>query len=748
MRIGFVFCIISSITFLIFGSLLSQTPDSLQPKEQVTYLVPKVNALMKVDAYLNEEFWDKAVKIDANIEVSPGENIEAPVKTEALLVYNDTHIYVAFKAYDPEPDQIRARFCDRDNTWDDDWVLILFDTFNDQRRSYDFVCNPFGIQSDMIETPTGGGGSWDAIWESDGRITDEGYIVEMAIPFSALSFPDNIEEQTWGFDVVRSYPRSVRHHIGTWIRDRNNNCYMCQAEKLIGFAGASPGKNIEIDPTFNVIRSQARRDDTSGPFKNTEEKYDFGLTAKWGFTPNMTLSGTLNPDFSNIEADIFQLDINNQFALYYPEKRPFFLESNDFFTTPFNTTHTRTMADPTWGVKLTGKEGIHSVGLYTVQDNLTNFLIPATEGSNSESLNKKSQGSALRYKVDVSESSNLGAIISGREGDNYHNRMAGVDGDIKFTKKDRFQFQVLQSRTHYPDSISMNFDQSQDEFTGNAYHTHYSHSSKDYYLYGTHKQVDNDFRADLGFISQVGYSYSEIGGQYRWREKPGHWYNWFSISASYDYKRDIQDNLLHRVISANVNYEGPMQSHASIYSEFGSDRYDGKTFKNVFWLAGCAGIRPSSMVFAHLGWTFGDRIDYANTRLGTRYQLSPMIELLLGLHIRLELNHTWERLDVDAGRLYTAHLSSMKFTYQFTKRMFLRAILQSVDYDRNTSLYNDDDVDPETQSLFSQFLFSYKINPHTVFFLGYSDNYYGDQAVNFTQTNRTLFAKLGYAFTM
>ena len=734
---------------LIINSLTAQENDSLKTKEKVYYTVPKVNSKINVDAYLDEPFWKEAVKINANIEVSPGENIEAPVKTEVLIAYDDTRVFVAFIAYDPDPSEIRARYCDRDNIWDDDWVLILFDTFNDQRRSYDFCCNPFGIQADQIETPTGGGGDWDAIWDSDGRITDEGYIVEMAIPFSSLNFPSGEGDQIWGFDAVRSYPRSVRHHIGTWVRDRDNNCYMCQAEKLIGFAGASPGKNIELVPTFNVLRSQERneQDGTYGPFGNKDEKYELGLTGKWGITPNFTLSGTANPDFSNIEADILQLDINNQFAIYYPEKRPFFLEGKDYFSMPFDAIHTRTMADPIWGAKFSGKQDRHTIGFFSVQDDITNFLIPGREGSESESYKKTSQGSALRYKIDVLKSSNLGAIISDREGKDYHNRMAGIDGDVKFTQSDRFMFQVLQSRTQYPDSIVINYEQPDEEFIGNAYYSQYIHSTKNYYVYGTHRQVDDQFRADLGFMSQSGFRYSEIGGQYQWRRDPGHWYNWLSIAASYDYKRDVNDNLMHRAVWASLNYEGPMQSHMNVHCQFGSDRYDQTKFKNIFSIAGCGGIRPSSILWAHLYWQYGDQIDYANTQLGKRIQLNPSMELSLGLHLKTELYHTWEVLDVNEGRLYTANISYLKLTYQFTERMFLRTVLQYVNYDRNVNLYDDKETDPETQGLFSQFLFSYKINPHTVFFLGYSDNYYGDQQVDFIQTNRTFFTKLGYAFT-
>jgi hypothetical protein len=248
------------VTMLLILSVVKIALASFQQAdstEKIPYRVPKVSATARIDGELNEPFWQDAVVVEAKYEVSPGENIPAPVKTEAFLVYADNYIYVGIRAYDPDPLAIRAHITDRDNIWSDDWVLILFDTFNDNRRTYDYACNPFGIQADMIESTSGGGGSWDAIWESDGKITAEGYVVEMAIPFSSLSFQRSEGDQIWGFDLVRSYPRTVRHHIGTFPRDRNNNCYMCQAEKLIGFAGATPGRNLEFDPTLSALSTSA-----------------------------------------------------------------------------------------------------------------------------------------------------------------------------------------------------------------------------------------------------------------------------------------------------------------------------------------------------------------------------------------------------------------------------------------------------------------------------------------------------------
>jgi len=460
------------------------------------------------------------------------------------------------------------------------------------------------------------------------------------------------------------------------------------------------------------------------------------------------LSGTVNPDFSNIEADVLQLDINNQFAIWYPEKRPFFLESADFFNTPLDAVHTRTMADPNWGVKLSGKEGIHTIGFFTVQDDITNYLFPGIEGSDSESFNDKSQGSALRYKADIGKSSNVGLLVTDRQNKDYFNRIASIDGNIKFTEKDIFRFQAMRSNTEYSDSLAADYDQPQSDFYGNAFHALYAHDTRNYEFYGYHKEVDRDFRADLGFITQAGYRYSEIGGEYKWLRDPGHWYNVIEVAGSFDYKQDQNNNLIHRVVTARVNYEGPMRSHSHVYTEIGKDRYEGKEF-NVNFVQGCAGLYVLPSFFAHFHMRYGDQIDYANTRLGTRYSLSPSVDFNMGLHVKIELRHTFEKLNVQPGRLYTANISHLKFVYQFDKRMLVRAILQYKDYDRNVNLYNEpDDYESETKKLFSQFLFSYKINPHTVFFLGYSDNYYGDREVNFTQTNRTIFTKLGYALTL
>ncbi len=724
---------------------------------EVPFRVPLIETAVQIDAILDEEAWQKAIKVDANIEVRPGENIPAPVKTEARLAYDKENLYVAIIAYDPNPSKIRAHISERDKISSDDWVLILFDTFNDQQRTYDFMCNPLGIQYDLIETPTGSG-EYDVIWDSDGRITPEGYIVEMAIPFSSLPFQNSRDDQIWGFDVVRSYPRTVRHHIGAFPRDRSNNCYMCQALKLVGFKEVKPGKNLELDPTFSALVTQEREDITSGSFKEKDRNIEPGITARWGITPNMMLSATLNPDFSHVEVDAAQIDINTKFPLYYSEKRPFFLEGAEIFRGLFNLVHTRTLAEPEWGIKVTGKEGKHTLGFFSAHDRVTPLVFPGSEGGNNTTLSTKSLGSVLRYKYDVGESSFIGATVTDREADEYHNRLVSIDGDLKFTPKDRFSFQAVASNSAYPQDIVEEFDQPYEDFSGSAYRVSYNHHTDKYSVFGRYEEVDPDFRADMGFMTRAGYDYNEIGGEYLWRQGPGHWYNLIALYAGHEMRRDSLGNTLYEVYGSQLFYNGPLESSFGIYSASGKEGYNGKEYDaDVFFVWG--GIRPNGSTTLNFEINAGDQIDYDNSRPGKQYTVSAMVEQKVGRHFTLTVDHKFQRMAVNSIKLYDANVSNARLTYHFNRRTFLRLNLQHVDYSRNLDNYLEEkreDFDAKTRNLYSQLLFSYQINPQTVFYLGYSDNYrnrdYTDELGrldnSLIQTNRTFFTKIGYAWRL
>lgn len=732
---------------LLCGSVTGQSRNNNKHDDNnKQYRVPTVESKIRADGVLDEDVWDKALVLELKYEVQPGENIEPPVKTEVLVANNKTHLFVAFRAYDPDPSKIRAQITDRDNLGTQDWVGVVLDTFNDERRAYDFICNPLGVQTDLIEIFNGGeGGSWDTIWDSGGRINELGYFVEMSIPFSSLRFQRKEGDQVWSFDAVRRYPRSVRHHIGLFPRDRSNNCYLCQSIKLIGFSGAKPGKNIEIDPTIAAHVTQERENGTEGPFIK-DEKFDPGITARWGFTPNLTLSATVNPDFSQVEADALQLDINEPFALFYSEKRPFFTEGADFFNTPLTAVHTRTMRDPSWGIKLTGKESGNTIGAYIVRDTMTNLIFPGTQSSSAASLTIDSTASVLRYSRDFGNKYTVGALFTNREGGDYFNRVFGVDGDFRFTSKDRVNVQVMGSSTRYPGDTAVAYGQPRDTFSGKAIDALYMHDTRNLDFHVGYQDIGGDFRADLGFIPQVGFRHFHAGADYTWYAKPGKWWTDFMLEGEYEQMTDEAGNLLSREADLALTYEGPGEMHAVFEYLHKREVYNGRIFdQNRFFIHNC--MNPTGTMHVWINITGGDRIDYVNTRPGRRINISPGIMYNIGLRWYLELSHTFERMQVESKRLYTANQSELRLAYHFSKRMFLRAILQYVDHRYNTAMYLEE-IDPEFRHLFTQLLFSYTINPQTVLFLGYSDNYFGFKGMGLPQVNRTVFLKIGYALVM
>jgi len=741
--------ILSLVAFVVFPApSRAQTAKDDKGTRDNPHEVPVCDSPIKIDGKIEESAWEDALLIDIAYEVRPGENIPAPVRTDCLITHDDKNLYVAFKSFDPDPSAIRAHYSDRDNMFSDDWVIILLDTFNDERRCLEFFSNPLGIQADGIEADSGTDTSWDAIWDCAGRITDWGYAVEMEIPFSALRFQRTDGEQVWGIDAIRSYPRSVRHHLGAFPRDRNNNCYLCQAIKIKGFEGVSPGRNIEIAPTFTAISSDERPSLPGGGMQNVRKDADLGLTTRWGMTPNLTLGFTANPDFSQVEADALQLDINEPFALYYSEKRPFFTEGIDFFETPMNLTaiYTRTMHDPSWGVKLSGKEGANTIGAYIVRDEVTNLIFPGNQGSESTSLAMETTASVFRYKRDIGNNYTFGLLGTDREGDEYHNRVFGFDGNIRITDKDRIYFQALGSSTSYPAQVAAEFGQPEESLSGGVLDLTYSRNTRNWDILAGFTDIGDDFRADLGYIPQVGYRSYYVTNYYSWIAKPGDWFSNLRVMGKVDNMEDRDGNLLYRAMVADFTYEGPMQSYIQARYKRFREGYLGREYdQNYYHLD--SDMYITSNFYGAIRFVFGDRIDYANSRLGKRFQVRPNINANISRNLKVSLDHTYERLTVDEGKLYTANISQGKIIYQLNARTFVRAIFQYRNYDYAADLYTYE-IDPKYRRLSSQLLFSYKINPQTVLFLGYSDNYLGSHVFSLTQSERTFFAKVGYAWSL
>jgi hypothetical protein len=742
-------------------SIFSFEPDSFAAAGQDKKAVPPVEhytispaaSKIKVDGFLDEEAWGRATALKLPYEWMPGDNSPAPVETECLVTFDRENFYIAFRCHDPEPQKIRAHLMDRDATdtlIQDDHISVIIDAFNDERRGFQFRVNPLGVQADANFSELEGyeDFSWDAIWDSAGRICEWGYTIEMAIPFNQLRFPRTADKQTWGFSAERSWPRSVRHRMESHPRDRNRACLLCQFNKLSGIEDVSPGRNLEFDPTLTANRTDAMDMGSfpDGPLAAGRARFEPGITARWGITPNLIFNATANPDFSQVEADVAQLDVNTRFALYYPEKRPFFLEGGDFFLTPVQAVFTRTVADPVWGTKLTGKAGRSALGFFAAQDRLNNLIFPSNQGSMSTSLDEDVLGGVLRYRYDVGAGSTLGLLYTGRKGTDYANHVGGVDGFFRLSRSSSIRFQYLHSETEYPEATARGFGQKTGFFGGDALHAEFTHMSRNWWVFGSYIDTGRGFRADYGFLPRVDVRIfdAEVDRLF-WSDGKG-WFSRLIFWVRGYYTTDHSGRMTDSRLALGGQYQGPLQSAVQAIGRLNREYYNGVTY-DVSDFVFALTLKPAGGMSFNLEGNLARAIDYNNYRPAEALRVGPWSELGLGTHLNLNFSHSLERLESEGLRTYTANLSQLKLIYNFNVRSFVRAIVQYRDVDRVPERYLFP-VDARTKGIFTQFLFSYKINPQTVLFLGYSDNSLGLQGIDITRTDRTFFFKIGYALVL
>ncbi|HSL19250.1 MAG TPA: DUF5916 domain-containing protein [Methylomirabilota bacterium] len=738
-------CRIGPLRSVTLGCALLLGASGLAANGLGPHPIPRLESSVVVDGALDEPAWQRAWSMTLDWEVQPGENTPAAAATEVLVYHDEGRLYVGFRAHDPDPASIRAHLADRDSFGPDDAVGVVLDTFNDQRRNYLFLINPLGVQHDAIETMDGQT-PWDGIWTSAATITDWGWTAELAIPFSTLRFQRSGSDQVWGFDAVRLYPRNLYRQMGSFPRDRSDNCYLCQAHKISGFAGVSPGRNLEIVPTVTASRTDTRPELAGGSLEEGDPESDLGATVRWGVTPNLTVSAAWNPDFSQVEADAVQLSVNRPFAIFFPELRPFFMEGADYFDTSLDAVYTRMMREPAWGVKLTGQEGAHTVGAYVVDDEVTNLIIPGSQASDLTTLERSNTATVLRYKFDLGERFTVGGLATDREGGSYLNRVVGADADLRLSPRDRVVAQVLGSRTRYPDEVARDFGQPTGTFDDWAAEVMYFHETRTWQWWGAWADVGADFRADLGFMPQVGYRHAEAGGGYNWNPTATSWYARIQLLGKIA-RTDDQDGfvLFHEDV-VQLTVEGPLQSHSVVRPSRVREGYGGREFDfNRLRFHVCA--RPNRHSHVWLNVNGGGQVDYDNVRPGDFLTVDGGLWYRFGRHLLVEPQLARERMEVDGGWLYTSTVGQLTGAWQFNARCQIRAILQLVDNRFNTELYSDG-RDAETRNLFSQLLFSYKVNPRTVLFVGYSDTSGGTEQVPLRQADRTLFVKLGYAWVL
>ena len=711
--------------------------------------VPHVPGEVKVDGVLDEPIWSQALIVDLPVETQPRENVPAEVETKVYLVENGSELLVAFDARDPDPESIRAYLRDSDAAWNDDFIGIILDTFNDERRAFEFFANPLGVQMDAIydETNRNESVAWDAIWDSAGRITKQGYIVEVSIPFSQLRFPRIAGEHTWGIDLIRMRPRNVRTRLASGPQDRNRSCYACQFGKVQGFANAEPGSALEIVPTLTSTRADTRPAVAGASFTNGDFDHELGLGVRWGITPDITADLAINPDFSQVEADVARLEENTQFAVFYPESRPFFLEGADYYDSPLDVVFTRTVADPDVGAKITGRTGQNTFGTFATKDAITNLLFPGPLESTSHSLDQGNDAVVARYTRGFRDTSTVGALITRRSGDGYRNEVGGFDGRYSINDQNTLRFQYLDSRTEYPADLPPTLGQPRGEFGGDALRLEYRYGSRNWFARYWHQELDPGFRADSGFITRVDLEQDNLEANHAWLGGSS-WWTELRAGLRWNDARTQSGQMLGRGFQPSFSFSGPWQSFAQIAAGPKQEFWNGQVFdlSNGFVFAQ---FRPASGVVVWFEGELGDQVDYTNSRVGDQHRIQPQVEWNITRHLLLRMRYASDRLSSKTGpTIYKAELSDARVTWQFNVRSFIRFTYQSQDTKRNVSLYDDPTTDPSTSSRAAEILYSYKLNPQTVLFAGYSTTDLEDETTGALEpTGRTLFFKVSYAWT-
>ena len=482
-------------------------------------------------------------------EFQPAENRRPPVGTSGYLTYDANNLYVAFVCEDPEISQLRASLTDRDKIFNDDWVCISIDPDNDQQKAYEFFVNARGIQADQLWQANGNEDvSYDLVWQSEAQIYENYWAAEVRIPFESLRFP-NREEQDWSIHLTRHFPRENDYKFSWMPISANNNSYMGQAGRIQFTMPQvqTDSRTLEVLP-FAIGTQQSYRNVQGDGTENwqreqLETRAGFGI--KYGFSSNLTADFTYNPDFSQIESDAGQININNPFALFFSEKRPFFQEGSDIYVVDRNSTagiaidqfinlfYSRSINDPFYAGKISGRFGKVSVGYTAALDRSTPFIIPFEENTAVLATQERSYSNILRTRYDLGNQSQLGFILTDRRLLNSgSNSVAAVDASIRLSEKYTLTTLAGLTYTREPNdpqlSAGLNgsfevdnklktasFDG--ESFYGRVLRAKINRDSRHWFATLAYQDFSPGFRADNGFIQSNSFRAAEYVGGYFFR---------------------------------------------------------------------------------------------------------------------------------------------------------------------------------------------------------------------------------------
>lgn len=704
----------------------------------------KLAAPPQIDGVLSDGEWEGAAQVSLGFQVEPGDNLSASERTAVWVASDHQYLYLAFHAFDHEPTAIRARVVKRDDLVQEDFVSVYLDTYNDRQRAYRFTFNPLGIQEDAIYIDNGNTTepdvTWDGILESKGKVTDDGYVVEVAIPFKTMRFRAGREAQ-WGLQFRRRIARKAE--VISWLpHSRDKSGLLQQTGTLTGLEEVYSGRTLDLIPTIvgsiNTQREFARLL-PEGIRKHTINKLSPGLTAIYSLTPNLTLSATINPDFSQIESDVPQADVNQRFDLYYPERRPFFLEGTEIFNPlsedNIRLLNTREIVAPEWGLKLTGKIGRNSIGFLTAADRAPGLLVDYADPN----FGQNAQFTIARVQRDWREDSTIGGWVLDRRFGNSANTVIAADSRLRVNEVANLFVNVIRTRTR---------EESGETNVGYTTEVRYTQLGRNWRVYAGDRSVSPNYRNDAGFIDRINYHEQRGDVGYVWRPKPdsklNRWLVYAYPYAEVNYSRYITDG------KPEVQYAYPafeMQFQRGIlltcYPAFYREGFAGKTL-NYHYNSCTHTIGALKRISFKGEYRFGQAINYdsANTVLGKQtYIIEEMVirpsdKLSLGwLYLKSSLHE-----QQTGGRFFNQEILRNRTTYQFSQAHSVRAIL---------------DYDTALRRFGSSLLYAWAPRPNTALYLGWNNLLFNgydplreQRTQGLFQQQRSFFVKLSWNFRM
>jgi len=758
------------LQLLITTTALAQ--PGFEPNVKPSTATERASGEISIDGVLDDPGWVGVGKAANFTERSPGNNIAPLVETETWITYDDDNLYVAFVCID-DPATIRATMCQRDQFFDNDAVGIHLDTFGEGQWAYELYVNPYGIQKDLMWTLVHGESrGFDMIWHSAAQLTDTGYTVEIAVPFASMRFPVR-DVQEWRVDFRRIHPRESYHQYAWSAHDRDDQCQPCQWGTVDGIAGVKAGKGLEILPSVMAFQTSEIKDelDADSGLEHGDIKGEASLGAKYKVTSDVTLEATVNPDFSQIEADADQIDVNTTIVLQFPERRPFFQEGNDLFRTYFNSFYTRMVVNPQVAAKATARWTKTSLAYMFARDENSPYIVPTEERSYTKSLDF-STVNVLRGLHSLGNNSHAGFMVTDRRYDRGGSSTI-VSGDANFRLSNHYSWlgQFVWSDTREPEGVEVNpgetfadgrhtVDLDGEQYTGNAFITELRRAADHWNFTLDYNQVGQTYRTQTGYdpwndqrngFIWTNYNINFDEGLIE-RITPGVFVNGRWNMAGQRKWRHLNPQISMRLRWAQTNLH--------LGYNRGEETWSGVEFKDLWSVNLDFNSRPSDRFGYYVGFNTGEGPAIFSLERGDEVSVSAAMDLKPWDSLVIEPTVDYVKSTASDGKelLFEQTIARMRLRWQVTRRFSLRLVVQHNSSDNppwreaaeagdfpNYHMYFGGkwEVDP---------LLTYRVNSFSVFYLGSTHDYRDfNSAMSgasklYRQTQRQYFMKLQYLF--